>query len=142
MLSIFKFSGCRSVSEVGVFIGGQFAEHDADVAEFDHGFGGIGAAFVVFAVAAAATVPGIAAFYHPADSNWAEAFRARRRRLNFDAPVRTVSLQPGLKRSVIVFVITEDHFKSWLIFLVDFFKQPGSRCAVIRVGTSDDNRYS
>ncbi len=84
------FSCGIAVFELGLPAGLELAEHDLSVADLDHRSTRIGPSFVVLAVAAAAAMPGIAAFNNPTLSDRREALAPFRSLLDFDLPPGTL----------------------------------------------------
>lgn len=75
-------AGLCSGGRVAEFLrgsGGKLPEHDAEVTDLDHRFAGVRVTFVVLTVATAATVPSVAPFHYPANSDRSKSLRAGRR---------------------------------------------------------------
>ena len=109
------------------------------MADFDHGFAGIGSSFVVLAVATAAAVPRITAFHYPAYADGTKTFCSGGRLLHFDAPTGTLEVHPSVQALIVVFVVAEDHLHSRKAIDIHAFDDSGCCSTVVQVGCGDYN---
>src|SRR6266566_8885233 len=88
--------------------GRESVQHKMYMTDFDHSSTRLCGALIVLAVPAIPAMPGVCAFNHPACLQWGEAARARRTRLHFDAPARTMLGHPGVQSMVMILLIRKD----------------------------------
>ena len=69
---------------------------------------GFGLAFITFAVAAGAAMPGVGAFHHPALGERDKASGTFRAFLHFDPPPGPLLLEPGLQVMSVILAIAKD----------------------------------
>ncbi len=86
----------------------EFAEHQVDITDLDHGSGRFGFALIVFAVPSGTAVPRIRALNYPAFAYWCEALAAGGTEFHFDSPARTVFRQPGFEHMIVILGIAKD----------------------------------
>src|SRR5882672_2462680 len=73
----------------------ESAQHEVDRADLDHRLTGVGASFVVSAVASVASVPTEGAFGNPTLGQQHKTFRIGRARDNFQVPWRPLLREPS-----------------------------------------------
>lgn len=110
-----------------------------EVADLNHGRARFGKPFIVFAVSATATVPGVAAFDDPAFLHRRESRTVFRPHLDFNGTAVTFLRQPPLQRFVVGFVVAEDRLQPGELGCRNQTQQPGGGTAVIRVGSRDEH---
>ena len=109
------------------------------VTDLDHGGTRLGTPFVILAVAAGATVPGVGSLHDPAFPHRHKAACSLRSGLHFDMPARPIGLQPGVQRMIVILVVAKDRLQSGEVLRRDLIEQLGSGRSVVDVGTG--NQY-
>ena len=129
--------------------GRKSVQHKMYMTALDHRRTGFYTALIVLAVPAIPAMPGVRALNHPAFLQRREAFRARRTRLHFEAPVSTMRNHPGVQGMVVILLIRKDRHETWNGHcqlhgksLIDPFlvrKVDGLQVAKIQGGVKEEN---
>ena len=117
----------------------ESVQYKMDMTDLDHSSTGFCRALIVLAVPAIPTMPGVCAFNHPVWLQRYEATRARRTRLHFDAPARTMLGPPDVQRRVMLLLIRTDRNETWKS-LGRAEAEPGWGChPIIEASTDTDH---
>src|SRR4029450_915749 len=107
--------------------------------DLDHRSTGFYTALIVLAVPAIPAMPGVRALNHPAFLQRREAFRARRTRLHFEAPVSTIRSHPGVQGMVVILLIRKDRDETRKVVGRDGPEQGQGRPPIIETGTGNED---
>ena len=100
---------------------------------------GFGLAFIIFAVAAGAAMPGVGPFHHPALGERNKASAPHRSLLHFDPPPGPMFFEPRLQVMIVILAITKDDDESREIFGADLGEEFDGGGPIIERGTRDQD---
>ena len=119
--------------------GRKSVQHKMYMTDLDHRRTGFYTALIVLAVPAIPAVPGIRPLNHPAFLQRRKAFRARRTRLHFEAPVSTMRNHPGVQGMVVILLIRKDRDETRQVVGRDVAEQGQGRHPIIETGTGNED---
>jgi class 3 adenylate cyclase len=140
----FRTVAARSSSILAVMkrratAGRKSVQHKMYMTDLDHRSTGFYTALIVLAVPAIPAMPGVRALNHPAFLQRREAFRARRTRLHFEAPVSTIRSHPGVQGMVVILLIRKDRDETRKVVGRDVAEQGQGRHPIIETGTGNED---
>lgn len=100
---------------------------------------GLGLAFIIFAVAAGAAMPGVGAFHHPALRHWDKAGAPHRPLLHFDPPPGTILFEPRLQVMIVILAIAKDDGEPREICGVELGKELDGGGPILERGARDQD---
>ena len=136
---VYILSSIRTVMKGRMTTWLKSVQHKMNIANLQHSSTGLYSSFIVFAVSTEPTMPGVRPLNHPAFLQGCEAFRARRTRLDFDAPRCAMLRHPGVKGVIVIFLIGKDRAETRKVTRLDLSQQLRGRNAVIQTGTRNHN---
>src|SRR5262249_8404308 len=137
-----RSSSLLAVMKPRVTARSKSVQHKMYMTDLDHGSTGLCAALIVLTIPSIPTMPGVRPLNHPAFLQRGKAACARRTRLHFDAPARTMLGHPGVQGMVVILLIRKDRGETWKGRGGDQAQQERGRHPISKTGTGDEDGES